>query len=452
MEKNKKNKHTGKDYLRFIIPSIIGILLFMIPFTYQGEMTIFVAMISGFFSDALGGAIPVIVLIIIALSALLTLIYRISKPDFIEKNDFLKGLFDVNTFWLGTRIVGTILGFMTFFEIGPELVWSADTGGLILFDLISGLLGIFLFAGLLLPLLTEFGLLEFIGSLLVKIMRPLFRIPGRSAIDAIASWVGDGTIGVVITDRQYQEGYYSLREAATIATCFSAVSITFSLVVAEQVDMMNMFPQFYLSVTLAGLVCAIIVSRIPPISRKPDSYYKGTNKDETANIPEGYSIASWGAHLAVEKAKESGDIKNFITSGIQTFLNMWFTVMPIIMAFGGIALMLAEGTPIFKWLGTPFIPILNLLQVPYAAEASETMLVGFTDMFLPSVIGASIPSEFTRFVVGGISIVQLIYLSEVGGVILGSKIKLNLFELFIIFLERTIISLPILALAAHLIF
>lgn len=452
MEKNKNNKHTVKDYLRFIIPSIIGILLFMIPFTYQGEMTIFVAMISGFFSDALGGAIPVIVLIIIALSALLTLIYRISKPDFIEKNDFLKGLFDVNTFWLGTRTVGTILGFMTFFEIGPELVWSADTGGLILFDLISGLLGIFLFAGLLLPLLTEFGLLEFIGSLLVKVMRPVFRIPGRSAIDAIASWVGDGTIGVVITDRQYQEGYYSLREAATIATCFSAVSITFSLVVAEQVDMMNMFPQFYLSVTLAGLVCAIIVSRIPPISRKPDSYYKGTNRDETANIPEGYSIVSWGAHLAVEKAKESGDIKNFITNGVQTFLNMWFTVMPIIMAFGGIALMLAEGTPIFKWLGTPFIPILNLLQIPYAAEASETMLVGFTDMFLPSVIGASIPSELTRFVVGGISIVQLIYLSEVGGVILGSKIKINLFELFIIFLERTIISLPILALAAHLIF
>lgn len=213
-----------------------------------------------------------------------------------------------------------------------------------------------------------------------------------------------------------------------------------------------MFPSFYLSVTIAGIIAAIIVPRIPPISRYPDTYYEGVNRDESAHIPEGYTLASWGATLAVERAEQSFDFKKFIVNGVQTFLNMWLTVMPIIMCFGGIALMLAEGTPIFKWIGVPFIPLLKLLKIPYAVEASETMLVGFTDMFLPSVIGASIPSDLTRFVIGGISITQLIYLSEVGGVILGSKIKMNLFELFIVFLERTLITLPILAIAAHIIF
>jgi len=58
----------------------------------------------------------------------------------------------------------------------------------------------------------------------------------------------------------------------------------------------------------------------------------------------------------------------------------------------------------------------------------------------------------TRFIVAVVSVTQLIYLSEVGGVILGSRILVNLLELFVIFLERTIISLLIVAPAAHLIF
>ena len=58
----------------------------------------------------------------------------------------------------------------------------------------------------------------------------------------------------------------------------------------------------------------------------------------------------------------------------------------------------------------------------------------------------------SRFIVAVISVTQLIYLSEVGGLILGSKIPVNLLELFVLFLERTIISLLIVAPLAHLIF
>lgn len=58
----------------------------------------------------------------------------------------------------------------------------------------------------------------------------------------------------------------------------------------------------------------------------------------------------------------------------------------------------------------------------------------------------------TRFIVAVISVTQLIYLSEVGGLILGSKIPVSLPELFVFFLERTIISLFIAAPCAHLIF
>ena len=43
-------------------------------------------------------------------------------------------------------------------------------------------------------------------------------------------------------------------------------------------------------------------------------------------------------------------------------------------------------------------------------------------------------------------------MSEVGGLILGTKIPLKIWDLIVIFLLRTVISLPIIALMAHLFF
>lgn len=446
------NRISTKDYLKFIVPSVIGILLFMIPFQYDGKTTITVALLSNLLTDLLSNKLPFIITIFISFTGIFSIIYRFFKPDFIDKNHLLKNIFNVSIFWLITRIIGMILAIMVCPKIGPEWVWSEDTGGLILLDLIPNLFCMFLFAGFLLPLLTDFGLLELIGALLTNFMRPVFTLPGRSSIDCIASWVGDGTIGVTLTNKQYEEGYYTTREASVIATAFSAVSITFCLVILSQVDLAHMFLPYYLSVTAAGVVAALILPRIPPLSNKPDKYIGGVKRDSTEDVPEGVTPFKWGMILAVNKASESGNIKDFICHGMQTVLDMWLGVMPVIMTFGTIALIIAEITPIFQWLGMPFIPILKLLHIPYAQEASQTMIVGFADMFLPSVIGARIPSELTRFVIAGVSVTQLLYLSEVGAVILGTKIPISLSEMFVIFLQRTLITLPVIALVAHIIF
>ena len=55
-------------------------------------------------------------------------------------------------------------------------------------------------------------------------------------------------------------------------------------------------------------------------------------------------------------------------------------------------------------------------------------------------------------IVAVVSVAQVLFLSEVGGLILGSKLPLNIWELFVIFLERTIISLLIVCPIAHLMF
>ena len=117
------------------------------------------------------------------------------------------------------------------------------------------------------------------------------------------------------------------------------------------------------------------------------------------------------------------------------------------------ALILSNYTPIFEILGKPFIPLLNLIQLPEAVSASKTMLVGFTDMFVPSIIASKeISSELTRFVVATVSVTQLIYMSEVGALIVGTRIPVRVWELFVIFLERTIISIMLATLIARFVF
>ena len=110
------------------------------------------------------------------------------------------------------------------------------------------------------------------GALLTNVIRPLFILPGRAAVDCFTSWIGDGTLGVMLTCNQYEGRYYSAREASVIATTFSAVSITFSIVVLAQVDLMEYFGLYYLMICLIGVVCAIICPRIPPLSLKKDTY------------------------------------------------------------------------------------------------------------------------------------------------------------------------------------
>lgn len=447
-----KKKHPITDILKFLIPSLLGIGFFMTPIVYHDAVTIPIAVLSGWVQSLLDGYLPAIMTFIIVITLAGTLVAKWMKPAFIMESPFFRNLFDVSYMWVAARLTGGIFAITAFFQIGPEHIWSETTGGLLLNDLLPVLFSVFLFAGLFLPLLLNFGLLEFFGSLLTKVMRPVFKLPGRSSIDCVASWLGDGTIGVLLTSKQYEEGFYTKKEAAIIGTNFSVVSITFSLVIISQVNLENYFVPFYLTVLASGLFAAIVMPRIPPLSRKADTYMNGKADQIDESVPEGFHPFSWGMTQAVEKAKTNQSAAAFLKDGIKNILDMWMGVAPIVMALGTLALIVAEYTPVFKILGLPFIPLLELMQVPEARAASETMLVGFADMFLPAVIGSGIESEMTRFIVACVSVTQLIYMSEVGGLLLGSKIPVTFWDLVIIFLQRTIITLPIIVLAAHLIF
>ncbi|MBF0775036.1 YjiH family protein [Mammaliicoccus sciuri] len=442
--------------LKFIILSLLGIYLFLVPITITNsegkeQTSLPVASLANKALDILGGSAGLIIMLLISFSAIMTVIFSTIYSTS-TKRSIVNELFNVNWIWVVIRVLGAIFVICTYFKVGPAAVINENTGLMVYNDLLPTLLAVFFFAGLFLPLLMDFGLLEFLGPMFAPIMRPVFKLPGRSTVDNLASFIGDGTVGVMITSQQYEQGFYTRREATVIATTFSVVSITFAIVIAQTIGLMDYFFKFYLSVIIACIVAAFIMPRIWPLKQIPDKYSNGSTEQLNESIPKTHNPISWGFEQATQKAVKSPGFKQFIINGVKTVLDMWLAVLPVVMTIGTLATIVAEYTPTFSILGAPFVPLLELMQIPYAKEASETLLIGFADMFLPSLLISDVPSDMTRFIVGALSISQLIYLSEVGGVILGSKIPVSLGKLFMIYIMRTIIALPIIVILAHIFF
>ncbi|UZT80317.1 YjiH family protein [Ectopseudomonas chengduensis] len=443
------NPYSVRQLLIFLIPSLLGVLLFLTPIVYEEKVTIGLGVMADALKAAVSDQLPAIATGLLIVSAVLGLFGSLLKPRWLTERRALNDLFVLPPLWLALRVLGGLFAAMTFWQFGPEWVWNANTGGVVLKDLAPVLITFFLVAGLILPLLTDYGLMEFCGTLVRNVFRKIFGLPGRSAIDAIASWLGSGTVGVLITAQQYQKGFYSAREAAVIATNFSIASIAFSLLITSFMKLDHLFVPFYLTVVVAGLAAAIITPRIPPLSWKKDEYVVGVGKQINEDVPAGTSLLRWGLLQAVRRANANPSPGQMVKVGVHNVVDIWLGLLPLVMAIGTVSLAIAEFTPIFNWLSAPIVPLLELLQLPEAAKAAPAMLVGFADMFLPAVLGKGIESELTRFVVACVSLTQLIYMSEVGVLIIKAKLPLNLLELFVIFIIRTLITLPIIALMAH---
>jgi len=441
------SKIAPRTLLKFALPSLVGIYVFLFPIKHEGVFTIPMALMASWLSDTLAAAMPYIVLAIIAVSACASVWFS-TRPAPHSDNSELEQVFAVSPLWLGIRIAGFVMAGMIVFQIGPEFVWSAATGREVLFNLATAIASIFLFAVFLMPLLTDYGLMDLIGTLLSRVFRRVFSLPGRSCIDALASWLSSAPVGVLITSQQFERGNYSGREAAVIATNFSVVSVPFCVIVANAIGLSHLFLQYYLVVVVCGLVAAVITPRLPPLSRIADFYSEAGKQLHEDLRPEGGLLRA-GVRAAMHKAQAAPGPGPYLRTAVINLFDVWFGLLPALIAIGTAGLIIVEYTPLFEWLSYPLIPVLKLFQLPEAQAAAPAMLVGFADMFLPALIGQSIDSELTRFVVASVSITQLVYMTEVGVMILKTRIPLSLLNLFQVFLLRTVITLPIATAFAH---
>lgn len=160
------------------------LFLFMAPISYDGSLTIPVAVLAKSVQALFGDSLVTVVTAIIAFMSVASVICKVFKPSWGISRPFLNSLFNPSWLWLTVRVIGGAAVIMTFFQIGPKAIWEENTGGLVLQGLLPTLFSVFIFAGLLLPLLLNFGLLELFGSLLSKVMRlySIYRVAAQSTV------------------------------------------------------------------------------------------------------------------------------------------------------------------------------------------------------------------------------------------------------------------------------
>lgn len=444
----KENHVNAKNLLKFILGSAFGIAMFLVPIPQGESFTTLLDYLKNFLKSLFGGSLPYILLVIVVGSAILTVYDYICKPDWIRKNHYLSKAFSTTPLYLVSKMIGAIVIAMVVLGKGPEFILSADTGASMV-SLSGTLFCIVLGFSFILPFLTDCGIMEFLGVLLRPVVRPLFHVPGRASVDLMASWFGASNAAVILTREQYMKGFYTKREAGYIMTNFSLVSIPFCLLVADTVGIANLFPAFYLCICVVGIILAVIIARIPPIRTIPDTYQEQAGKQLHEEVPQEKGILNYALEISCKRA-EGFNAKGVLASGMEVVMGMVFDLIPIVIAWGTIALVIATYTPVFNWISYPMGLYMKLFGVKEAFAAAPATLVGFTDMFIPALLLGSISAVKTKFIVGVLSLVQIIYLTEVGTIIIKSEIPLNLWKLFVIFMERTLIAIPLIVLFANL--
>lgn len=436
--------------LRFVLPSTLGVAIFLTPLKWNGELTIGIGVITQRVMALMGEYGVSIVVLVMVITSVMTFLATILKIRWIRNNDWLGDLFNVPVTWLLIRIGGTIFGLMYLFQVGPELILSAEIGGAVYEGIAINVIAVYISACLLMPLLTDYGFMEFVGTLARPLFRRVFRLPGRAAIDATASFVGASAIGLLITIGQYERRFYSAREATVIAANFSVVSIPFSLVVANVSGIGHLFVPWYGFVILTCIAAAIITPRLPPLSRKHDDYIDGSLQPtwEREDSEEPLLTEAW--NKALERARKSPGVRKFFFTGLRSLMFFLFSVLAAALALATVAALLAFHTPVFQWLGTPLVPLLEMAGLPEAASAAPGLFAGFVDQYVPALLASNIDAQRTSFVLAGLSVCQLVFMSEVGVIILRSRLPLSFLDLVAIFLLRTVISAPLLIAGAWL--
>ncbi|WP_271401849.1 YjiH family protein [Salinicoccus roseus] len=444
---------------RFIFFTTIAVLIFFIPFQINGNTEILFGYIYNFLIEFFGIVGIWIISALILGNAVLGFTGKFISKEGSRLHAFYK---KDSKMYIPIYFLGALYSTLYTLQVsipafnGPAAIVGPGTG-----ELMSGIalavMWVIPLGAIFIPFFVNYGSIDFVGTLLQPIMRPIFKVPGKSAIDAITSFLTSSSVAVLFTTKLYNMKYYTKKEAAVITTSFSAVSIGFAAVVIDTAGLMDHFSKVYFSSFLVAFIIAFIMIRIPPLSLKKNVYIDGSEQEAEARSTETYSRNTLGIAFgsAIDQAADSNEFFSEIKKSLMEGLAVLPKVLSMLFAIGVSVLILAEYTPTFEIIGSVIAPFIQLLNVPDAALIAPSLALGLAEMFLPVLYIADMVGTLdiqARYFVTAVSMVQIIFFAETGAVMLSTGLPLKLWELIVIFTLRTLIAMPLVAIFMHLLF
>ena len=301
------------------------------------------------------------------------------------------------------------------------------------------------------PLLLDFGLVQFTAVFASPVMRPLFKVPGRSAVDCVASWLGSGSMAVVITAKMHSRGHYSHKEAAIMVSGFSLAGIYNIYAFAEILDMTHTFASIVATTYLSMFLLAVVLPRIWPLRSIPDEYEGGKRYAERRMDRHGHSVLSW-AILQGERTASHMTFRTYTRESLMIALPMLFGTVPLMITFGTLIVVTAEMTPFADIFSLPFYTMLNMFGVAEARGIANAAVFAYIDQYIAAVYAQTLLTEGARFTAICMTAVGLINLTEIGLHVVDTSVPLKIWQMTAIYFMRASMSLLIILPVAAIIF
>lgn len=437
VSRNEMRREKGFKIWRFFVFSALGLFLFFVPVTMSGTRSIMLDHIVTVIHSIFGENIQYYTLAVVFAGTLIPILTKTWK-----KSAF-------NILFTIFKILGLVIGVMVVFNIGPAFVLDENMGPFLYYSLAINLSLLIPLGGAALGLILGYGFLVFIGVLLEPVMRKLFKTPGRSAMDAMASLVGSYSVGLLITNRTYKEGLYNKKEGLIIATGFSTVSVTIMVVVARTLDLMDHWVLFFIIVILVTFLVTALTAYLPPIRNEKEIYFNDKNSI-TEEDYEG-NILEYAWYKAKQQSHSARPLREDIWTNFLEAMKMTASVVPSVLSIGLLGLIIAEYTDVITWISYVYYPLLYMFPLENVPLIAEAVTISIVEMFLPSLLAAE-ADIVTRFIAGVTSISAVVFLSGLVPAVLSTSLNLQVWKLITVWFIRTVLSLLIVIPIALLIF
>ncbi len=424
-----KNKNSGNfiDYIKFLMFSVLGVILFFTPITINGTRSIPLDHLITYINQVVPKFGEVITLIIATVGGLLPWIKKTYRKDSLN--------FVLSAF----RFLGIPLCFMAFFERGPEWLMEQDMLPFVWKNISVAVTMIVIIGSIFLTFIIGYGLLEFTGVLVRPVMRPVYKVPGKAAINAVAAFIGSFSVAMFLTDKIYKESKYTFREAAIVMTGFSTVSATFMIVIAKTAQFMDIWNFYFWSTLVITFIVTAFSVRLYPITKLDNSYVDGVGKPE---LPMAGNIFVNAVKEGVRMAASSKSLLKNLWDNLKGGVMMCFVLTPTSTTIGMLALILVNMTPVFDYVGYLFYPVTWLLSLFGLAESlmvAKASAVVLGEVFVPNLIVSSL-SAVARYIIAVVSVSSIVFFAGFIPCLYATSIKLKPWQLLLIWFERAVLS------------
>jgi len=438
----KNTNHINKkDLLKFIIISLSGLIIFTAKIIPGSDKTILLFIINGF-QDLVSEYFAYITMVFTFFAALFSIIVKFWKKSKISSYEFMKRNFNISYTQLFIRLSAFSLSILYVFRRAIPLETINQSSGELV-EMCGSIIVFIIGANMFLPLLSDFGLAEFLEVILTRIIKPLFKVPAYAVMSIITAFFVGSTMSMFLTGTHLEKGIYNKQESLKIMTALAVPSIPTCLLFWALFGDTAYFATYYLIVVLVFFTVALILVRIPPLSTKSTDYLvpKKTEELKKGNI----------FKRALSKASNKAKIAKYKPSkNIKSVLSILLSFIPFLIALGTFSVYIINNFSIIDTLSYPFALYLKFFGIEEYIQAAPTFILNFVDLAMPAIVLKHIPSLETRLIMGAISINIILFIASIL-IITSFKNLTNIKELLSIMFIRIILLVPIAVLWAKVI-